>query len=216
MWQDFLKPPTCLRRLAYICLAKRPLACVPGIPVAIHCPQIGWALKLGWNHGLRQRCPGVSGTIYFHANGKSIALSHRLKAALNWWLRFLWSAPTKLLPLQLRLRVALTLYADATGDGTLAWVACCVDYREWSSVPSLRRWTMSSYAPGGVPWCSLSHWAASQRLVRARKALCLRWLADSRGAVAAGGAAPHYRLGAGKASELRPNACRLPPNAADA
>ena len=81
--------------------------------------------------------------LFYHAFCSSRCLSKRLQATLKWWLCFLKSVPVRRIPSSPVPSVVLTLYADATGHGTLAWVAEGLSKREFSRgfVPRpLRRW----------------------------------------------------------------------------
>ena len=81
--------------------------------------------------------------LFYHASRSSRCLSKRLQATLKWWLCFLESVPVRRIPSSPVPSVVLTLYADATGHGTLAWVAESLSKRVFSRgfVPRpLRRW----------------------------------------------------------------------------
>ena len=81
--------------------------------------------------------------LFYHASRSSRCLSKRLQATLKWWLRFLENVPVRQIPSSPVPPVVLTLYTDATGDGTLAWVAEGLSKRVFSRgfVPEpLRQW----------------------------------------------------------------------------
>ena len=81
--------------------------------------------------------------LFYHASRSSRCLSKRLQATLKWWLCFLESVPVRRIPSSPVPSVVLTLYADATGCGTVAWVAMGLSKRVFSRefVPEpLRQW----------------------------------------------------------------------------
>ena len=81
--------------------------------------------------------------LFRHASGSQRRLSRRLRAALTWWLQYLGEVPERRIPAAPSPPVVLTLYADATGSGRLAWVAVWQGNRLFarSNAPlSLRKW----------------------------------------------------------------------------
>jgi hypothetical protein len=61
--------------------------------------------------------------LYWHANGHSWQIAKRLALSLEWWCKFLHMHPTRLVPLFPASRRRALIYTDATGKGTLAWIA---------------------------------------------------------------------------------------------
>ena len=83
--------------------------------------------------------------IFRHACGSRSKITQRLRCALLWWDRFLATLPKRRVPLAPRILTRLILYTDATGSGTLAWVAVLGSERKFarSRVPgALRRWAL--------------------------------------------------------------------------
>ena len=70
--------------------------------------------------------------LFYHASRSSRCLSERLQATLKWWLYFLESVPVRRVPSSPVPLVVLMLYADATGHGTVAWVAVGLSKRVFS------------------------------------------------------------------------------------
>ena len=82
--------------------------------------------------------------LFHHAAGSSWTIPSRLRLALQWWSRFLRSRPVRVVPLAPPQRRRSIFYSDATGAGSIAWVAeVGGSLKKWaaSTVPvSLRRW----------------------------------------------------------------------------
>ena len=101
--------------------------------------KLSWGASYVFGRGARV----YLAPLFFHASCSSRCLSKRLQATLKWWLRFLENVPVRQIPSSPVPPVVLTLYTDATGDGTLAWVAEGLSKRVFSRgfVPApLRRW----------------------------------------------------------------------------
>jgi len=81
--------------------------------------------------------------LFRHSAGKSSRLPTRVRSALVWWQRFLHSQPCRAVPLSPVVKPRLVVYTDATGAGTLAWVAVLGGRRLFASAPApgwLKRW----------------------------------------------------------------------------
>ena len=101
--------------------------------------KLSWGASYVFGRGARV----YLAPLFYHASRSSRCLSKRLQATLKWWLRFLENVPVRQIPSSPVPPVVLTLYTDATGDGTLAWVAEGLSKRVFSRgfVPGpLRRW----------------------------------------------------------------------------
>ena len=101
--------------------------------------KLSWGASYVFGRGARV----YLAPLFYHASRSSRCLSKRLQATLKWWLRFLENVPVRQIPSSPVPSVVLTLYADATGHGTLAWVAEGLSKRVFSRgfVPGpLRRW----------------------------------------------------------------------------
>ena len=101
--------------------------------------KLSWGSSFVFGRGARV----YLAPLFFHAAGRSWHLARRLRAALEWWLRFLSAVPERRIPASPLPTVCLTLYADATGHGAVAWVAVCSGQRLFARcvVPvGLRRW----------------------------------------------------------------------------
>ena len=103
------------------------------------------AVKLSWgaSHVFGRGARVYLAPLFYHASRSSRYLSKRLQATLKWWLCFLESVPVRRIPSSPVPVAVLTLYADATGHGTVAWVAVGLSKRVFSrgEVPGpLRRW----------------------------------------------------------------------------
>ena len=61
--------------------------------------------------------------LFAHSRSRNHSLPHRLRSALEWWLRFLARAPVCSIPITPVPRERILIYTDATGGGQLAWVA---------------------------------------------------------------------------------------------
>ena len=83
--------------------------------------------------------------LFSHACGSESKITQKLRCALVWWDRFLGTEPKRRVPLTPRTLERLILYTDATGSGSLAWVAILGNQREFARarVPgALRRWAL--------------------------------------------------------------------------
>ena len=101
--------------------------------------KLNWGASYVFGRGARV----YLAPLFYHASRSSRFLSQRLQATLNWWLCFLESVPVRRIPSSPVPSIVLTLYADATGDGTLAWIAQGLSKRVFSRelVPfPLRQW----------------------------------------------------------------------------
>ena len=101
--------------------------------------KLSWGASYVFGRGARV----YLAPLFYHASRSSRCLSKRLQATLRWWLRFLENVPVRRIPSSPVPPVVLTLYTDATGDGTLAWVAEGLSKRVFSRgfVPEpLRQW----------------------------------------------------------------------------
>ena len=101
--------------------------------------KLSWGASYVFGRGARV----YLAPLFYHASRSSRCLSKRLQATLKWWLRFLENVPVRQIPSSPVPPVVLTLYTDATGDGTLAWVAEGLSKRVFSRgfVPGpLRLW----------------------------------------------------------------------------
>ena len=101
--------------------------------------KLSWGASYVFGRGARV----YLAPLFYHASRSRRCLSKRLQGTLTWWLRFLENVPVRQIPSSPVPPVVLTLYTDATGDGTLAWVAQGLSKRVFSRgfVPGpLRRW----------------------------------------------------------------------------
>ena len=101
--------------------------------------KLSWGGSVVFGRGAR----AYLAPLFFHACGGKRWLSRRLRAALAWWLRFLAAIPERRIPATPLPTLVITLFADATGGGRLAWVAAYGDTKLFakSDVPlTLRRW----------------------------------------------------------------------------
>ena len=81
--------------------------------------------------------------LFRYSAGKSRRMSKRLCKALVWWQRYLTARPCRSVPLSPTAKPRLTLYAYATGEGALAWVAVLAGREPFASAPVpvwLRKW----------------------------------------------------------------------------
>ena len=117
------------------------LACARMLPSQAR--KLAGKLSWGSSHVVGRGARVYLAPLFFHASGRSGRLSQRMRATLQWWTRFLDVVPGRRIPASPSPTVCVTLYADATGHGRLAWVAVCSGQRLFArcTVPSaLRRW----------------------------------------------------------------------------
>jgi len=101
--------------------------------------KLNWGASCVFGRGARV----YLAPLFHHASRSSHSLSVRLQTTLKWWLRFLEQVPVRRIPSSPVPSIVLTLYADATGDGAVAWVAQGLATRVFSRefVPTpLRQW----------------------------------------------------------------------------